>query len=234
MRFFSMITLMVASTAAVKVCDDSNAAGNPLCDQGKEIETSSDRQWTRLRKSHKIVKVTSGENKAKQARDKRKERDGQLKARAAARAIRNHIESQKAKPALHQRRRVHALHQEAPKVPATPKSESDTSSDSDPDPETPAPAPPALHQRAPKALHQRTRRARKVNRRVGRERDANGDSSETTWEQYNENRSLEGAPAPVAVAAAPAAAAAAPAAAAPAAAAPAPAAACPLGEWPIE
>ena len=92
---FSAILAIAATVSAIKICDPNNKAGNPLCDQDKEIETSSDRKWKKLKRSQKVVKITKGENKAKQAREVRKEREGQLKARAAARALRNHIESQK-------------------------------------------------------------------------------------------------------------------------------------------
>ena len=91
---FTAILALIAAVAAVEVCDANNKAGNPLCDQEKEIETSSDRKWKKLKRSQKVVRVTKRENKAKQARETRKEREGQLKARAAARAIRNYVEEQ--------------------------------------------------------------------------------------------------------------------------------------------
>lgn len=94
MRFFSIIASMMALSQAVCLEDADNKAGNPLCDQEKEIETPSDRKWKRLKKAFKINKVTRAENKRRQERDTRKERESQLKARAAARALQRHADEQ--------------------------------------------------------------------------------------------------------------------------------------------
>ena len=182
MRFFSILASIAAVTSALEIAkrNNDNAAGNPLCDQTKEIETQSDRQWKRLQRAHRINRVTRGENQRRQDRNARKERDGQIKARAAARAIARQNEAKKAakKKALAQH------YTKPPTVGETPKSESDTSSDSDPDPPTPAPAPAALHQR-------RSRAGNRVDDGgVGRERDDNGDTSETDWETWEKNRGV--------------------------------------------